>query len=177
MKIIEGKVKNLIIQKTKYEVLKNNGKQATVSAALGAAVGSAALALQAVLLMNASIDVESLTFILNGEEFEGVFNEIYLKEGSKVICLVEANTVLVVIDPQLDLIYMPIGTGETIYNLKKKYMKYFIFLIIFFSILCMFFYFLNRGDFLILIFVEFVFILISIWMCYSIFKSEKIKGY
>ncbi|MCU4535809.1 hypothetical protein KTI96_01355 [Acinetobacter bereziniae] len=176
MKIIEGKVKNLIIQKTKYEVLKNNGKQATVSAALGAAVGSATLASQAVLLMNASIDVESLTFTLNGEEFEGIFNEIYLKEGSKVICLVEANTVLVVIDPQLDLIYMPIGTGETIYNLKKKYMKYFIFLIIFFSILCMFFYFLNRGDFLILIFVEFVFILISIWMCYSIFKSEKNKG-
>ncbi|MCU4601470.1 putative type VI secretion system effector [Acinetobacter bereziniae] len=176
MKIIEGKVKNLRIQKTKYEVLKNNGKQATVSSALGAAVGSAALASQAVLLMNASIDVESLTFTLNEKEFEGIFNEIYLKEGSKVICLVEANTVLVVIDPQLDLIYMPIGTGETIYNLKKKYMKYFIFLIIFFSILCMFFYFLNRGDFLILIFVEFVFILISIWMSYSIFKSEKNKG-
>lgn len=39
MKIIEGKVKNLRIQKTKYEVLKNNGKQATVSAALGTAVG------------------------------------------------------------------------------------------------------------------------------------------
>ncbi|MDM1783093.1 hypothetical protein [Acinetobacter bereziniae] len=114
MKIIEGKVKNLKIQKMKYEVLKNNGKQATVSAALGAAVGSAALASQAVLLMNASIDVESLTFTLNGEEFEGIFNEIYLKEGSKVICLVEANTVLVVIDPQQDLIYMPIGTGETI---------------------------------------------------------------
>lgn len=38
MKIIEGKVKNLRIQKTKYEVLKNNGKQATVSAALGTAV-------------------------------------------------------------------------------------------------------------------------------------------
>jgi hypothetical protein len=54
MKIIEGKVKNLRIQKTKYEVLKNNGKQATLSSALGAAVGSAALASQAVLLMNAS---------------------------------------------------------------------------------------------------------------------------
>ncbi|WP_373350798.1 hypothetical protein [Acinetobacter bereziniae] len=76
MKIIESKVKNLRIQKTKYEVLKNNGKQATVSAALGVAVGSAALVSQAVLLMNASIDVESLTFTLNGEEFEGIFNEI-----------------------------------------------------------------------------------------------------
>ncbi|WP_335968684.1 hypothetical protein [Acinetobacter bereziniae] len=58
MKIIEGKVKNLKIRKTKYEVLKNNGKQATVSAALGAAVGSADLASQAMLLMNALIDIE-----------------------------------------------------------------------------------------------------------------------
>lgn len=40
MKIIEGKVKSLRIQKTKYEVLKNNGKQA---AALSAVVGRIAL--------------------------------------------------------------------------------------------------------------------------------------
>ncbi|MEQ1305961.1 hypothetical protein [Acinetobacter bereziniae] len=125
MEIVEGQIENLFVRKAKYEVLKNNGKQATVSAALGAAVGSATLASQSVLLMNASIDVESLTFTLNEKEFEGIFNEIYLKEGSEVICLVEANTVLVVIDPQQDLIYMPIGTGETIYNLKRKYIKYF----------------------------------------------------
>ncbi|WP_353167512.1 hypothetical protein [Acinetobacter sp.] len=36
MKIIEGKVKNLRVQKTKYEVLKNNGKHA---AALSAVAG------------------------------------------------------------------------------------------------------------------------------------------
>lgn len=58
MKIIEGKVKNLRIQKTKYEVLKNNGKQATVSAALGTAVGSAALASQAVLVADSQSDVK-----------------------------------------------------------------------------------------------------------------------
>ncbi|MCU4535811.1 hypothetical protein KTI96_01365 [Acinetobacter bereziniae] len=168
MKIIEGKVKNLKIQKTKYEVLKNNGKQATLSSALGATVGSAALASQAVLLMNASIDVESLTFTLNGEEFEGIFNEIYLKEGSKVICLVEANTVLVVIDPQQDLIYMPIGTGETIYNLKRKYIKYFF--IFYFVVL-----------FLGVIFIQTVGSVLSIFVCLFIvfwmYKDEKIKAY
>lgn len=39
MKIIEGQIENLFVHKAKYEVLKNNGKQATVSAALGAVVG------------------------------------------------------------------------------------------------------------------------------------------
>ncbi|MCU4535813.1 hypothetical protein KTI96_01375 [Acinetobacter bereziniae] len=171
MKIIEGKLKNLRIQKTKYEVLKNNGKQATVSAALGAAVGSAALASQAVLLMNASIDVESLTFTLNEKEFEGIFNEIYLKEGSKVICLVEANTVLVVIDPQQDLIYMPIGTGETIYNLKRKYIKYFLIFYIFALII-----FASTGDLKFKIFGSFIAffacLVVIIWM----YKDEKNKG-
>ncbi|WP_288455239.1 putative type VI secretion system effector [uncultured Acinetobacter sp.] len=171
MKIVEGKVKNLKIQKTKYEVLKNNGKQATLSSALGAAVGSAALASQAVLLMNASIDVESITFTLNGEEFEGIFNEIYLKEGSKVICLVEANTVLVVIDPQQDLIYMPIGTGETIYNLKRKYIKYFF--IFYFVVL---FLALFSG----VIFIQTVGSVLSIFVCLFIvfwmYKDEKNKG-
>jgi hypothetical protein len=59
MKIIEGQIENLFVHKAKYDFIKNQGKQATVSAALGAAVGSAALALQAVLLMNALIDIEA----------------------------------------------------------------------------------------------------------------------
>ncbi|MBJ8551056.1 hypothetical protein P7L54_12825 [Acinetobacter bereziniae] len=44
MKIIEGQIENLFVHKAKYDFIKNSGKQATVSAALGAAVGSAALA-------------------------------------------------------------------------------------------------------------------------------------
>ncbi|MCX5466712.1 putative type VI secretion system effector [Acinetobacter nematophilus] len=171
MKIIEGQIENLFVYKAKYDFIKNSGKQATVSAALGAAVGSAALASQAVLLMNASIDVESLTFTLNEKEFEGIFNEIYLKEGSEVICLVEANTVLVVIDPQLDLIYMPIGTGETIYNLKRKYIKYFFTFYLIVFLLALF-----LGEF----FIQTVGSLLSIFVCLFIvfwmYKDEKNKG-
>ncbi|MFW2011466.1 hypothetical protein [Acinetobacter bereziniae] len=58
MKIIEGQIENLFVHKAKYDFIKKRGKQATVSAALGAAVGSATLASQAMLLMNASIDIE-----------------------------------------------------------------------------------------------------------------------
>jgi hypothetical protein len=58
MKIIEGQIENLFVYKAKYGFIKNSGKQATLSAALGAIVGSAALASQAMLLMNALIDIE-----------------------------------------------------------------------------------------------------------------------
>ncbi|WP_266095676.1 hypothetical protein [Acinetobacter bereziniae] len=40
MKIIEGQIENLFVYKAKYDFIKNRGKQATVSATLGAVVAN-----------------------------------------------------------------------------------------------------------------------------------------
>ncbi|MCU4436683.1 hypothetical protein KTH93_14520 [Acinetobacter bereziniae] len=77
MKIIEGQIENLFVHKAKYDFIKNHGKQATVFAALGAAVGSAALASQAVLVANSQWDVKECSFELNGKKYEGLFEDIY----------------------------------------------------------------------------------------------------
>ncbi|WP_373350796.1 hypothetical protein [Acinetobacter bereziniae] len=120
MKIIEGQIENLFVHKAKYDFIKNRGKQATVSAALGAAVGSTALASQAILVANSQWDVKECSFELNGQMYEGLFEEIYFSNHAQLICLVQDNIALVLIDPKDNKMYIPIGTGETIKQLKKK---------------------------------------------------------
>ncbi|MCX5466713.1 hypothetical protein [Acinetobacter nematophilus] len=122
MKIIEGQIENLFVHKAKYDFIKNRGKQATVSAALGAAVGSAALASQAVLVANSQWDVKECSFELNGKKYEGLFEDIYFSNHVHLICLVQDHIALVLIDPKDNKMYIPIGTGETIKQLKKKYL-------------------------------------------------------
>jgi hypothetical protein len=121
MEIVEGQIENLFVLKAKYDFIKNSGKQATVSAALGAAVGNAALASQAVLVANSQWDVKECSFELNGQKYEGLFEDIYFSNHAQLICLVHDHIALVLIDPKDNKMYIPIGTGETIKQLKKKY--------------------------------------------------------
>ncbi|WP_373350797.1 hypothetical protein [Acinetobacter bereziniae] len=173
MKIIEGKVKNLKIQKMKYEVLKNNGKQATLSSALGAAVGSAALASQAVLVANSQWDVKECSFELNGQKYEGLFEDIYFSNHAQLICLVQDHIALVLIDPKDNKMYIPIGTGETIKQLKIKYLilnaiSLFIGLIIVISV---------EQSLLLLIFSMFcIFIMVYFFIFLPMYRAEKGKG-
>ena len=121
MKIIEGRIENLYARAAKYDFLKNSGKQAVASAALGAAVGSAALASQAVLLSNSQWDVKDCNFELNGKHYEGIFENIYFPNGTQAISLIQDNIALVIIDPKDNKMYIPIGVGESVNQLKIKY--------------------------------------------------------
>ncbi|WP_288497753.1 hypothetical protein [uncultured Acinetobacter sp.] len=173
MKIIEGQIENLFVHKAKYDFIKNRGKQAAVSAALGAAVGSTALASQAILVANSQWDVKECSFELNGQMYEGIFEEIYFSNHAQLICLVQDHIALVLIDPKDNKMYIPIGTGETIKQLKKKYLilnaiSLFIGLIIVISV---------EQSLLLLIFNMFcIFIMVYFFIFLPMYRAEKGKG-
>ncbi|WP_288455237.1 hypothetical protein [uncultured Acinetobacter sp.] len=173
MKIIEGQIENLFVHKAKYDFIKNRGKQATVSAALGAAVGSVALASQAVLVANSQWDVKECSFELNGQKYEGLFEDIYFSNHAQLICLVQDHIALVLIDPKDNKMYIPIGTGETIKKLKKKYLilNVFYLIIIFFVFL-----FLNSNLIVGLIGVVVATTIIYFFISLPMYRTEKGKG-
>jgi Ca2+/Na+ antiporter len=172
MKIIEGQIENLFVHKAKYDFIKNRGKQAAVSAALGAAVGSTALASQAILIANSQWDVKECSFELNGQKYEGLFEEIYFSNHAQLICLVQDHIALVLIDPNDNKMYIPIGTGETVKQLKKKY----IYMYFGCMVIAMFVLFFSNGDFNFVILAIFLSLVISYFFVMSMYKPEKIKG-
>jgi hypothetical protein len=121
MEIVEGQIENLFVHKAKYDFIKNSGKQATVSAALGAAVGNAALASQAVLVANSQWDVKECSFELNGQKYEGLFEDIYFSNHAQLICLVQDHIALVLIDPKDNKMYIPIGAGDNLNQIRIRY--------------------------------------------------------
>lgn len=142
MEIIEGSIENLYARAAKYDFLKNSGKQVVASAALGAAVGSAALASQAVLLSNSKWDVKDCDFELNGKHYEGIFENIYFPNGTQAICLIQDNVALVIIDPNDNKMYIPIGTGTT----KKQLQKFYTVIYIALLVICIFILIISDSD-------------------------------
>lgn len=142
MEIIEGSIENLYARAAKYDFLKNSGKQAVASAALGAAVGSAALASQAVLLSNSQWDVKDCDFELNGKRYEGILENTYFPNGTQAIFLIQDNIALVIIDPNDNKMYIPIGTGTT----KKQLQKFYTFIYIALLVICIFILIISDSD-------------------------------
>jgi hypothetical protein len=173
MKIIEGQIENLFVHKAKYDFIKNRGKQATVSAALGAAVGSAALASQAVLVANSQWDVKECSFELNGQKYEGLFEDIYFSNHAQLICLVQNHIALVLIDPKDNKMYIPIGTGETIKQLKRKHTILFGFYILIMLVVILFL----SSDIIFNIITSLLYALIVyFFMSLPMYRAEKGKG-
>ncbi|MBJ9904515.1 hypothetical protein [Acinetobacter bereziniae] len=172
MKIIEGQIENLFVHKAKYDFIKNHGKQATVSAALGAAVGSAALASQAVLVANSQWDVKECSFELNGQKYEGLFEDIYFSNHAQLICLVQDNIALVLIDPKDNKMYIPIGTGENMKQLKRKYF----FIYMGFISLTIIVLFLTDSDLSFFILGLFSMLVFFYFFVRLMYKPEMIKG-
>ncbi|MCU4535814.1 hypothetical protein KTI96_01380 [Acinetobacter bereziniae] len=172
MEIVEGQIENLFVHKAKYDFIKNSGKQATVSAALGAAVGSAALASQAVLVANSQWDVKECSFELNGQKYEGLFEDIYFSNHAQLICLVQDNIALVVIDPKDNKMYIPIGTGENMKQLKRKYF----FIYMGFISLTIIVLFLTDSDLSFFILGLFSMLVFFYFFVRLMYKPEMIKG-
>lgn len=172
MKIIEGQIENLFVHKAKYDFIKNRGKQATVSAALGAAVGSAALASQAVLVANSQWDVKECSFELNGQKYEGLFEDIYFSNHAQLICLVQNHIALVLIDPKDNKMYIPIGTGENMKQLKRKYF----FIYMGFISLTIIVLFLTDSDLSFFILGLFSMLVFFYFFVRLMYKPEMIKG-
>ena len=172
MEIVEGQIENLFVHKAKYDFIKNSGKQATVSAALGAAVGSAALASQAVLVANSQWDVKECSFELNGQKYEGLFEDIYFSNHAQLICLVQDNIALVLIDPKDNKMYIPIGTGENMKQLKRKYF----FIYMGFISLTIIVLFLTDSDLSFFILGLFSMLVFFYFFVRLMYKPEMIKG-
>ncbi|WP_151812459.1 hypothetical protein [Acinetobacter bereziniae] len=172
MKIIEGQIENLFVHKAKYDFIKNRGKQATVSAALGAVVGSAALASQAVLVANSQWDVKECSFELNGQKYEGIFEDIYFSNHAQLICLVQDHIALVLIDPKDNKMYIPIGTGDNLNQIRIRYIYMYIACILI-SIIVLFFL---EDDIKFMISTLFLSLVVSYFFVMSMYKPEKIKG-
>ncbi|WP_288455229.1 hypothetical protein [uncultured Acinetobacter sp.] len=173
MEIVEGQIENLFVHKAKYDFIKNSGKQATVSAALGAAVGSAALASQAVLVANSQWDVKECSFELNGQKYEGLFEDIYFSNHAQLICLVQNHIALVLIDPKDNKMYIPIGTGETIKQLKRKHTILFGFYMLIMLVVILFL----SSDIIFNIITSLLYALIVyFFMSLPMYRAEKGKG-
>ncbi|MCU4535812.1 hypothetical protein KTI96_01370 [Acinetobacter bereziniae] len=173
MKIIEGQIENLFVHKAKYDFIKNSGKQATVSAALGAAVGSAALASQAVLVANSQWDVKECSFELNGQKYEGLFEDIYFSNHAQLICLVQDHIALVLIDPKDNKMYIPIGTGETIKQLKRKHTILYAFYILIMLVLLVI---LKESILFSLTIILLYSLIMYFFMSLPMYRAEKGKG-
>lgn len=172
MEIIEGRIENLYARAVKYDFLKNSGKQAVTSAALGAAVGSAALASQAVLLSNSKWDVKDCDFELNGQHYEGIFENIYFPNDTPAICLIQDNIALVIIDPNDNKMYIPIGTGESMKQLRKKYKIMFLGLSVFAFIVSI----SIARSYIEIIIMFLLFMFISFFLVWSMYKPEEPQG-
>ena len=172
MEIVEGQIENLFVHKAKYDFIKNRGKQATVSAALGAVVGSAALASQAILVANSQWDVKECSFELNGQKYEGLFEDIYFSNHAQLICLVQDNIALVLIDPKDNKMYIPIGTGENMKQLKRKYF----FIYMGFISLTIIVLFLTDSDLSFFILGLFSMLVFFYFFVRLMYKPEMIKG-
>ncbi|MCV2441793.1 hypothetical protein [Acinetobacter bereziniae] len=172
MEIVEGQIENLFVHKAKYDFIKNSGKQATVSAALGAVVGSAALASQAVLVANSQWDVKECSFELNGQKYEGIFEDIYFSNHAQLICLVQDHIALVLIDPKDNKMYIPIGAGDNLNQIRIRYIYMYIACILI-SIIVLFFL---EDDIKFMISTLFLSLVVSYFFVMSMYKPEKTKG-
>lgn len=133
---IQGRIKNLNLTKTQYHVIKNQTRTAQVFSRKGTKKSPTDFDTS----YDALLSVEALNFhfYIDDKIYNGTFTKIFFEENDELVCIVNSEKVVSILDPKRNLLYMPNGVIFTSKDNKSLSIKIFVGSIFIFSLILFF---------------------------------------